>query len=176
MWHLCFSIWQKKEWPLGWCRAVFVPLPKKDNLKECANHRTIICLSFYGLRWKRFLAQYKGPKPDHLYRYIDDYIGIATNCSETDITNFITQWRSQPHSPGWARLLLSSFFLKFPSLFSYFSLYFPCFCPHFGAPGGRLAHPGTPWLRYCHHCVQRFLPIHPADPRNLENQSSLPRH
>ena len=41
MWHLCCSIWQKKEWPLHWCRAVFVPLPKKGNLKECANHRTI---------------------------------------------------------------------------------------------------------------------------------------
>ena len=39
---------------------------------------------------KRFLVQYKGPKPDHLYRYIDDYIGIATNSSEADITNFIT--------------------------------------------------------------------------------------
>ena len=41
MWHLCCSIWQKKEWPLDWCRVVFVPLPKKGNLKECANHRTI---------------------------------------------------------------------------------------------------------------------------------------
>ena len=41
MWHLCCSIWQKKEWPLDWCRAVFVPLPKKGNLKECANHRII---------------------------------------------------------------------------------------------------------------------------------------
>ena len=41
MWHLCCRIWQKKEWPLDWCRAVFVPLPKKGNLKEFTNHRTI---------------------------------------------------------------------------------------------------------------------------------------
>lgn len=26
---------------MGWCRAVFLPLPKKGNLKECSNHRTI---------------------------------------------------------------------------------------------------------------------------------------
>ena len=41
MWHLCCSIWQKKEWLLDWCRAVIVPLAKKGNLKECTNHRTI---------------------------------------------------------------------------------------------------------------------------------------
>ena len=29
------------DWPKDWCRAVFVPLPKKGNLKECSNHRTI---------------------------------------------------------------------------------------------------------------------------------------
>ena len=30
----------------------------------------------------------------------------------------------------------------FPSNFAHF-------LPHFGPPGGRLAHPGRPWLRYC---------------------------
>ena len=41
MWRLCCIIWKKKKWPRDWCRAVFIPLPKKGNLKECANHRTI---------------------------------------------------------------------------------------------------------------------------------------
>jgi hypothetical protein len=41
LWRLCCLIWRKKEWPKDWCRAVFVPLPKKGNLKECANYRTI---------------------------------------------------------------------------------------------------------------------------------------
>ena len=45
------------------------------------------CL-FMGFLEKKFLASYQGPKPDHLYRYIDGFIGISTNCSETDITNF----------------------------------------------------------------------------------------
>jgi hypothetical protein len=41
LWRLCRLIWEKEEWPKDWCRAVFVPLPKKGNLKECSNHRTI---------------------------------------------------------------------------------------------------------------------------------------
>ena len=58
------------------------------------------------------------------------------------------QCRSQPHSPGWARVPLSSFSPKFWTFFSYFSSNFSHFLPHFGSPGGRLAHPGRPWLRH----------------------------
>ena len=52
--------------------------------------------------------------------------------------NECSQGRNQPHSPGWARVPLSSLFLKFWSIF----LIFPYFLPHFGLPGGRL--PGRP--------------------------------
>ena len=41
MWRLCSNIWNSREWPKDWCRAVFIPLPKKGDLKKCANHRTI---------------------------------------------------------------------------------------------------------------------------------------
>ena len=34
-------VWRMKEWPQDWCRAIFVPLPKKGDKKECANNRTI---------------------------------------------------------------------------------------------------------------------------------------
>ena len=59
------------------------------------------------------------------------------------------QGRSQPHSPGWAlkaRVSLSSFF---PQISINFSSNFTYFLPHFGPPGGRVAHPGRPWLRHC---------------------------
>ena len=69
---------------------------------------------------------------------------------ESCILDFTTeQGRSQPHSPGWARVPLSSIFLKFWSVFSYFSSNFTYFLPHFSPPGGRVAHPGRPWLRHC---------------------------
>ena len=45
LWKLRTKIWWEEEWPKDWCRAVFVPLPKKGNLKECSNYRTISLMS-----------------------------------------------------------------------------------------------------------------------------------
>jgi hypothetical protein len=45
LWRLCTKIWKTGEWPDDWCRAVFVPLPKKGNLKDCSNYRTISLIS-----------------------------------------------------------------------------------------------------------------------------------
>ena len=68
------------------------------------------------------------------------------------VTTF--QGRSQPHSPGWARVPgkspLSSFFPQILINFSNFSSNFTYFLPHFGPPDGRVAHPGRPWLRHCY--------------------------
>ena len=51
--------------------------------------------------------------------------------------------------PGGQEFHFPHFFLWFQSNFSYFSSYFTYFLPHFGPPGGRLPHPGRPWLRHC---------------------------
>ena len=59
------------------------------------------------------------------------------------------QGRSQPHSPREARDPLSSLFPESLINFSYFSSNFTYFLPHFGPPGGRVAHPGRPRLRHC---------------------------
>ena len=53
----------------------------------------------------------------------------------------VAQGRSQPHSPIWARLPLSSFFSQISNNFHYFYSNFSHFLPHFGPPGGRLVHP-----------------------------------
>ena len=59
------------------------------------------------------------------------------------------QGRSQPHNPGWARVPLFSVFPQVLINFSYFSSNFTYFLPHFGLPGGQVAHPGRPWLCHC---------------------------
>jgi hypothetical protein len=41
MHRLCNRIWRQKLWPKDWKRAVFLPLPKKGDTRECANNRTI---------------------------------------------------------------------------------------------------------------------------------------
>ena len=38
---ICQQIWKTQQWPQDWKRSVFIPIPKKDNAKECSNHCTI---------------------------------------------------------------------------------------------------------------------------------------
>ena len=35
------QIWKTQQWPQGWKRSVFIPIPKKGNAKECSNYHTI---------------------------------------------------------------------------------------------------------------------------------------
>ena len=37
----CQQIWKTQQWPRDWKRSVFIPIPKKDNPKECSNYCTI---------------------------------------------------------------------------------------------------------------------------------------
>ena len=34
------QIWKTQQWPQDWKRSVFIPIPKKDNAKECSNCHT----------------------------------------------------------------------------------------------------------------------------------------
>ena len=38
---MCQQIWKTQQWPQDWKRSVFIPVPKKDNAKECSNYCTI---------------------------------------------------------------------------------------------------------------------------------------
>ena len=38
---ICQQIWKTQQWPQGWKRSVFIPIPKKGNAKECSKYRTI---------------------------------------------------------------------------------------------------------------------------------------
>ena len=37
--------WKTQHWPQDWKRSVFIPIPKKDNAKECSNYRAIVLIS-----------------------------------------------------------------------------------------------------------------------------------
>jgi len=43
---ICQQIWKTQQWPQDWKRSVFIPIPKKDNAKECSNHHTIALISY----------------------------------------------------------------------------------------------------------------------------------
>ena len=39
------KIWKTQQWPQDRKRSVFIPIPKKDNAKECSNYCTITLIS-----------------------------------------------------------------------------------------------------------------------------------
>jgi len=41
----CVAIWKTGKWPEEWTCYMFIPLPKKGDLKQCANYRTIALVS-----------------------------------------------------------------------------------------------------------------------------------
>ena len=42
---MCQEIWKTQQWPQGWKRSVFIPIPKKGNSKECSSYSTIALIS-----------------------------------------------------------------------------------------------------------------------------------
>jgi len=41
MHRICEAIWETGQWPEEWTFSMFIPLPKKGDLQQCANYRTI---------------------------------------------------------------------------------------------------------------------------------------
>ena len=35
------QIWKTQQWPQDWKKSVFIPIPKKDNVKERSNYHTV---------------------------------------------------------------------------------------------------------------------------------------
>ena len=42
---ICQQIWKIQQLPQDWKRPVFIPIPKKDNTKECSNYHTTALIS-----------------------------------------------------------------------------------------------------------------------------------
>jgi len=43
---ICLQIWKTQQWPQDWKRSIFIPIPKKGNVKECSNYHTIALISY----------------------------------------------------------------------------------------------------------------------------------
>ena len=63
------QIWKTHHWPQDWKRSVFIPIPKKGNIKECSNYRTIACISHTSKVMLKILH-------DRLHQYMNHEIPI----------------------------------------------------------------------------------------------------
>ena len=46
LYSICQQIWNTQQWPQDWKSSVFIPIPKKRNVKECSNYHTIVLISY----------------------------------------------------------------------------------------------------------------------------------
>ena len=42
---ICQQIWKTQQWPQDWKMSVFIPVPKKGNVKECSTYCTTALIS-----------------------------------------------------------------------------------------------------------------------------------
>ena len=42
---ICQQIWKTQQGSQDWKRSVFIPIPKRGNVKECSNYHTIALIS-----------------------------------------------------------------------------------------------------------------------------------
>ena len=42
---ICQQIWKTQQWPQDWKRSVFIPIPKKGNVRDCSDYCTIALTS-----------------------------------------------------------------------------------------------------------------------------------
>ena len=42
---ICQQIWKTQQWPQDWTRSIFIPDPKKANVKECSYYCAIALVS-----------------------------------------------------------------------------------------------------------------------------------
>ena len=42
---ICQQFWKTQQWSQNWKRLVLIPIPKKDNEKECSNYCTVALIS-----------------------------------------------------------------------------------------------------------------------------------
>ena len=45
LYSICQQIWKTQQWSQDWKKSVFIPIPKKGNVKECSNYCTIVLIS-----------------------------------------------------------------------------------------------------------------------------------
>ena len=45
LYSICQQVWKTQQWPWNWKRLVFIPIPERENAKECSNYHTTALIS-----------------------------------------------------------------------------------------------------------------------------------
>jgi len=86
MQRICVAIWETGEWPEARTFSTFIPLPKKGDLKQCANYRAIALVSHTSKILLRIILERIRVKTET--KIADEHVGFRQGRGTRDqITN-----------------------------------------------------------------------------------------
>ena len=94
---ICQQIWKTQQWPQDWKRSIFVPIPKKGNVKECSNY-CMIALILYTSKVMLKILQLK----------LEQYVNHELQMFKLDLEKAEKPEIKLPTSPGSSKKQLSS--------------------------------------------------------------------
>ena len=78
LYSICQHIWKTQQWLQNWKRSVFIPIPKKDNAKECTNCHIVALISHAS---KVILKILQARLQQYMNRELPDVqAGFRSNC------------------------------------------------------------------------------------------------
>ena len=80
---ICQQIWKTQQLPQDWKRSVFIPIPKKGNVRECSNYRTIALISHAS---KVMLKILQARLQQYVNCELPDFQAVLEKAEEPEIT------------------------------------------------------------------------------------------
>jgi len=77
--------WKTQQWPQDWEMSVFIPIPKKGNVKECTNYHTIALISYASKVMLKILQA-------RLQQYVNHDLPDAEACFRKDRDQIANIW------------------------------------------------------------------------------------
>ena len=79
---ICNTIWQTGEWPTPWTQSLVITLPKKGNLQQCQNYRTISLISHPSKVMVKIILNRQKPQAEKIIA--EEHAGFRAGRSTTE--------------------------------------------------------------------------------------------
>ena len=79
---ICNKIWQTGEWPTTWTQSLVITFPKKGNLQQCQNYRTISLISHPSKAMLKVILNRLKPKVEKII--FEEQAGFRAGRSTTE--------------------------------------------------------------------------------------------
>ena len=80
--NICNKIWQTVDWPASWTQSLVINLPKKGNLQQCQNYRSINLISHASKVMLKILLNRLNPQAETII--VEEQAGFRPGRSTTE--------------------------------------------------------------------------------------------